>query len=490
MTEETPSKPKTAKRKFLLIRYGRMNNLGLFEHNESEIPRTLTRVVVKTDKGLELGHLVGQLDHYKDGRFRLSEEQIASYYTTSEIQFNTEPVGKVVRLATPDDISEEQHLKAITAEEIESCERLADELGLRMKIIDAEHIFGGERIVFYFMAEGRVDFRELVRKLAQEYQTRIEMRQIGSRDEAKLLGDVESCGRECCCLQFLQLLKPVNMRMAKMQKATLDPSKISGYCGRLKCCLRYEDQTYTELKQSLPKKGVLVQTEKGEGKVLDGQILTQMVIVEFPNGERAPFPVDAITVLPASAIKRKPPEGSGPDANRRPEEGDRPAGRDSQRRPGRDRDQRRPPRDDRREAHDQRQDTPTEPQDASDERPEASEGQPSGSDRDRESPDRESPNAELRPENSQRPTNRDSQRRPGRDRDQRRPPRNGRREGGDSRSENRNGPREVREPRSDAPVERPESPDVQQAGPEPDRDNRGQERLDAGPGVENADKQE
>ena len=212
----------------MLIRYGRMNILGLFEHNETEVPRTPTRVVVKTDKGLELGHLVGQLSHYKDGRFRLSEEQVASYYVTSEIQFNTEPVGKVVRFATADDISEEQHLQAITAEEIESCERIAEELGLRMKIIDAEHIFGGERIVFYFMAEGRVDFRELVRKLAQEYQTRIEMRQIGSRDEAKLLGDVESCGRECCCLQFLQLLKPVNMRMAKMQKATLDPSKISG----------------------------------------------------------------------------------------------------------------------------------------------------------------------------------------------------------------------------------------------------------------------
>ena len=137
-----------------------------------------------------------------------------------------------------------------------------------MKIVDAEHIFGGERIVFYFMAEGRVDFRELVRKLAQEYQTRIEMRQIGSRDEAKLLGDVESCGQECCCLQFLQLLKPVNMRMAKMQKATLDPSKISGYCGRLKCCLRYEDETYMDLKKSLPRKRRVGpdQARRGEGR--------------------------------------------------------------------------------------------------------------------------------------------------------------------------------------------------------------------------------
>jgi len=311
-TPPTPAKPKPVKRKFVLVRYGRMNNLSLFEHNEAQIPRTPTRIVVKTDKGLELGHLVGQLSSYKDGRFRHSEDQISSYYVNSEITFNTECVGKVVRLATPDDISEEQHLQKITQEEIACCEHLAKDLNLRMKIIDAEHLFGGERIVFYFMAEGRVDFRELVRKLAQEYQTRIEMRQIGARDEAKLLGDVESCGRECCCLQFLQLLKPVNMRMAKMQKATLDPSKISGYCGRLKCCLRYEDETYTHLKQNLPRRGILVQTKQGEGKVFDTQILTQLVIVEYANGERAAFPLDEITLLPPSAARKRPPQEEPP----------------------------------------------------------------------------------------------------------------------------------------------------------------------------------
>lgn len=403
MTEETPIKTKDRKsRKFLLVRYGRMNNLGVFEHNEAQVPRTPTRVVVKTDKGLELGHLVGQLSHYKDGRFRLSEEQIGSYYTTSEIQFNTEPVGKVVRFATPDDISEEQHLQAGTAEEIESCERIAKELGLRMKIIGAEHIFGGERVVFYFMAEGRVDFRELVRKLAQEYQTRIEMRQIGSRDEAKLLGDVESCGRECCCLQFLQLLKPVNMRMAKMQKATLDPSKISGYCGRLKCCLRYEDQTYMELKQNLPKKGVLVQTDKGEAKVIDSQILTQLVVVEFPTGDKASYSVDEITVLPASAAKRKPPQEAPAEAAPAPRSEDSapPAAREGQRRP-QGRDSRRPGRGNRRGGPDQRRDKPQRRPDSRNDRPEARGERPEGSgepparpDRGRESPDQERPNTE------------------------------------------------------------------------------------------------
>lgn len=486
MTEETPIKAKPAKnRKFLLVRYGRMNSLGLFEHNESEIPRTATRVVVKTDKGLELGHLVGQLSHYRDGRFRLSEEQVASYYTTSEIQFNTEIVGKVVRIATPDDISEEKHLQASTAEEIESCERLARELGLRMKIIDAEHIFGGERIVFYFMAEGRVDFRELVRKLAQEYQTRIEMRQIGSRDEAKLLGDVESCGRECCCIQFLQLLKPVNMRMAKMQKATLDPSKISGYCGRLKCCLRYEDQTYTELKQSLPKKGVLVQTEKGEAKVIDGQILTQLVVVEYPTGDRASYPVDEITVLPASAIKRKPPqEEGGSDANPRSENGERPPARDSQqpRRPGRD--QRRPPRNDRRESFEEQQD-------ARDVQEETAEEQPAGSAQDRGDSEPESPvadrpatgpDANRRPENRDRRPNRDSQqRRPGRD--QRRPPRNDRR---DPREERK----EARQERPETPAQQLEAPGEPQAGAEPARENPAPEPPAPSPSVEDSGKQE
>jgi len=313
MTETPGARPKLIKgKKYLLVRYGRMKNLGLFEHNESQTPKVPTRVVVKTEKGLELGYVVGQPIAYREGRFKLTEEQICGYFTGSEINFPSEPAGKILRFATPDDISEEQHLMKITSEEIACCERFAQELGLRMRIVDAEHIFGGERIVFYFMADGRVDFRELVRKLAQEYQTRIEMRQIGSRDEAKLLGDVESCGQVCCCIRFLQLLKPVNMRMAKMQKATLDPSKISGYCGRLKCCLRYEDQTYTDLKRNLPKKNTWVKTKKGDGKVIDGQILTQLVVVEYENGEQMVFPLDEVTVMPYPPARRRQPEEGAP----------------------------------------------------------------------------------------------------------------------------------------------------------------------------------
>ena len=310
---DTTAKSKLAKnKKHMLVRYGRMNNLGLFEHEETHIPRTPTRVVVKTDKGLELGHLVGPSTSYREGRFKLTEEQICGYFANSEINFPSEPAGRFIRYATADDVSEEEHLAKITEEEIASCERIAKELGLKMKIVDAEHIFGGERIVFYFMAEGRVDFRDLVRRLAQEYQTRIEMRQIGSRDEAKLLGDVESCGQECCCIKFLQLLKPVNMRMAKMQKATLDPSKISGYCGRLKCCLRYEDENYMELKRKLPKRNTWVQSTRGDGKTIQGrvvntQILTPLVMVESEGGERTALSGHEITPMAAPPPRREKP---------------------------------------------------------------------------------------------------------------------------------------------------------------------------------------
>ena len=284
-------------KKYMLVRYGRMSTTGLFEHNETRIPKLNARVVVKTERGLELGYLVGQLTFYKAGQIRLSDDQIKAYFSDDQSQFPYEQAGKFIRFATVEDISEEQHLRKNAKEEVEYCKRFTQEMNLPMKIVDAEHIFGGERIIFYFKSDGRVDFRELVKKLAQEYQTRIEMRQIGSRDEAKLLGDVESCGQECCCKRFLKFLKPVNMRMAKMQKATLDPSKISGYCGRLKCCLRYEDKTYTELKNRLPRKNTRVKTMHGEGKVVDTQILAQLVVVEYDNGEKIAVPVSEIQII-------------------------------------------------------------------------------------------------------------------------------------------------------------------------------------------------
>jgi len=317
MSKAAPTKPKQARyKKFMLVRHSRMNTLGLFEHHETRIPKMNTRVVIKTNKGLELGYLVGQLSSYRAGQLKFDSNQIKKYFDDSNIDISIDQTGKFVRYATAADISEERHLQKIADEEMECCRRFVKELGLPMKIVDAEHIFGGERVIFYFMSDGRVDFRELVKKIAHEYQTRIEMRQIGSRDEAKILGDVESCGQQCCCQRFLKLLKPVNMRMAKMQKATLDPSKISGYCGRLKCCLRYEDKTYTELKKLLPKKNTRVKTKFGEGKVTGTQILTQLVMLELGDGQRVAVPLDELEVIPSPATAKKKKD-SAPENNQK-----------------------------------------------------------------------------------------------------------------------------------------------------------------------------
>lgn len=294
MPESNDAKTQRSKKKWMLVRYGRMNHIGLFEHNEAHIPKTNANVVVKTQKGLQLGKIVGAHCCYRGGRYRQDSRQLNDYYRTSEIDMTCERAGKFIRFATADDLSEVQHLKKIAKDEIAACKRIAEENKLSMKIVDAEHILGGERIIFYFMAEGRVDFRDLVKTLSHEFQTRIEMRQIGARDEARLLGDVEGCGQQICCRRFLKFLKPVNMRMAKMQKATLDPAKISGYCGRLKCCLRYEDKTYGELKKKLPKRNTLVKTPSGVGRVVDGQILTQLVMVELEGGARVTVPVDEL----------------------------------------------------------------------------------------------------------------------------------------------------------------------------------------------------
>jgi cell fate regulator YaaT (PSP1 superfamily) len=317
MARNSETKAKQARnKKYMLVRYGRMGTLGLFEHHETAIHKVHTRVVIKTRRGLELGHLVGQLTSYRGGQFRLNAGQLVEYFGDNDVEFSRGQAGKFLRYASAADISEERHLRKIVQEEMECCRRFAKEMDLPMKIVDAEHVFGGERIIFYFMSDGRVDFRELVKRVAQEYQTRIEMRQVGSRDEAKLLGDVEGCGQQCCCQRFLKHLKPVNMRMAKMQKATLDPAKISGYCGRLKCCLRYEDKIYTELKKRLPKKNTRVKTGHGQGRVVDAQILTQLVMVEYESGERIAVGVDELEIVSGSAATDEKQGGASKNKSR------------------------------------------------------------------------------------------------------------------------------------------------------------------------------
>lgn len=218
----------------------------------------------------------------------------------------------ILRRATDAD---RKKLKQIEEEnlpqEIAYCDKMIKQHGLPMRLVTAEHIFGGNRIIFYFLADNRVDFRNLVKDLARQFQTRIELRQIGVRDEARLMADYEHCGRELCCRTFLNTLEPVTMRMAKNQKATLDPSKISGRCGRLMCCLRYENEVYEELRRNLPAKGAVVETPYGKGVVKEREILAQKVQVEVEGHGTVLLHVDDLSAQPA---KRQKPRRDLPEA--------------------------------------------------------------------------------------------------------------------------------------------------------------------------------
>jgi len=253
-----------------IIRYGAMSNISTFRADKIQQNLKMgEKVVIKTDRGQEIGEVVSKLD---DAR----------------VPGSANGNFKVLRRATPEDL---QKLKEIQEkniqEEFKFCQKKIKEHELSMKLADVEHLFGGDKIIFYFLADGRVDFRALVKDLAKEYQTRIELKQIGVRDEARLLADFEHCGRELCCKAFMKSLEPVTMKMAKNQKATLDPAKISGRCGRLMCCLRFEDKTYEELKKNLPHKGTIVVTDAGEkGEVLDYDILRQLVAIETEDKKK------------------------------------------------------------------------------------------------------------------------------------------------------------------------------------------------------------
>ncbi len=251
-----------------IARHGAMRFLGEFEGN-CEIPYERGQsVVLETDRGKEHGEILCPADD-------TARELIA------------EPTfGKIVRVMSEDDLAQVDRLKKAELRVFECCNQFIGNRKLQMDLVDVEHLFGGERIIFYFLAEKRVDFRELVKDLAREYRTRIEMRQIGVRDEAKLLADYGDCGKPVCCNTHMAVMPPVSMRMAKLQKSTLDPSKISGRCGRLKCCLRFEQDVYEEYQKELPAIGNRIVTRKGQGRVLGQEILARKLLVEFEDGRR------------------------------------------------------------------------------------------------------------------------------------------------------------------------------------------------------------
>jgi cell fate regulator YaaT (PSP1 superfamily) len=258
-----------------IVRHGAMRFLGEFDP-EAGVYQRGDDVVVRTDRGLELGQVL-----------------CASSPRTVEL-LNEPTRGRILRKLTEQDQLERRRLDDLEERELDTCARFVRQRSLQMELVDVEHLFGGERIVFYFLAEKRVDFRELVKDLAREYQTRIEMRQIGVRDEAKLLADYGDCGKPVCCNTHMAVMPPVSMRMAKLQKSTLDPSKISGRCGRLKCCLRFEQDVYEDFQRELPPVGTRVVTPKGQGRVLAQEVLARKVLVEFEDGRRLPVPAAEI----------------------------------------------------------------------------------------------------------------------------------------------------------------------------------------------------
>jgi cell fate regulator YaaT (PSP1 superfamily) len=225
------------------------------------------KVIVETQKGMEIGSVRGEIKE-------ISEQEYGK-------KFN-----KIIRKATEKD--EEKHRGHVErkSEAMAICKEKIKKHNLAMKLIDAEFTFDDSKVSFFFTADSRVDFRELVKDLASVFRKRIELRQVGVRDEAKMLGGVGSCGRCLCCTGWLQDFEPVSIKMAKVQNLSLNPTKISGSCGRLMCCLKYENDVYQEMKKGMPNQGEVVETPQGRAKVMEANILMSLVKARLIEEER------------------------------------------------------------------------------------------------------------------------------------------------------------------------------------------------------------
>ncbi len=285
-----PPPPKT-----MVVRYGYLKLIGEFQSEIKEKVGCGTRLVVRTGRGVEMAEMLTTVCGNGGCNKSITRDKLLDYIDQSGGRdFPFSDSGRVLRVATAQDLAEQQRLDSQRGEYLKISRSMVEVHRVPMKIVDVEFLLGGEKVIFYFISEHRVDFRSLVRDMAHQLHARIDLRQVGARDEARLVADYEKCGQHCCCKQFLKVLTPISMRAAKVQKATLDPAKISGRCGRLMCCLRYEDETYEDLRRRLPRKYSRVRTAAGEAWVLDGQILTQLVLLEYDNGNQAAAPMEAI----------------------------------------------------------------------------------------------------------------------------------------------------------------------------------------------------
>lgn len=267
------------------VRFRRAGKIYYFDPQQIDVKQG-QHVIVETARGIEYGAV-------EVGPREVPEEELV------------QPLKPVLRIATEEDkeVYDENIQKAEEAYDI--CLKKIEKHNLDMKLIDSEYTFDNNKLLFYFTADGRIDFRELVKDLASIFKTRIELRQIGVRDETKMIGGIGICGRPLCCSSFLTEFQPVSIRMAKDQNLSLNPTKISGICGRLMCCLKYEEDTYDEINKILPGIGDLVKTADGKGEIIHVNVLRQLVkvIVKRPmqdDTEIMEYPVNDIQI-----IKRK-----------------------------------------------------------------------------------------------------------------------------------------------------------------------------------------
>ena len=251
--------------KVIGVRFKKAGKIYYFDPADLDIKKE-NYVVVETARGIEFGECV-------IGIKEISEEEIVA------------PLKSVIRIASEEDIKKHEDNISKEKNAFDICLNKIQEHGLTMKLIDVEYTFDNNKVIFYFTADGRVDFRELVKDLATIFKTRIELRQIGVRDEAKMICGLGQCGRPLCCSTFLGDFASVSIKMAKEQNLSLNPTKISGICGRLMCCLNYEQSTYEDIRKRLPKVGSIVETSEGKGEVVSNNTVKESVRVRLKKGE-------------------------------------------------------------------------------------------------------------------------------------------------------------------------------------------------------------
>lgn len=265
-----------------IVRFGAMRYLGNFRWHKPEQLSWGTNVLVRTERGVETGVV---LRPNNSGRTRVPADYLAC------------TKGTILRVMTDADWQIVRRNAEREKKDFQICQQCIEAAGLPMKLVRVERLFGGERAIVYYTAERRVDFRELVRQLARRLGIRVEMRQIGVRDEARLLADYGDCGQPVCCRTHLVIIPPISMQMAKLQRSTLDPTKISGRCGRLKCCLRFEFQTYEEALRRCPPIGARVSCAEGVGTVVGQELLQEQIWVEIEGRGRKLIPAAESQVL-------------------------------------------------------------------------------------------------------------------------------------------------------------------------------------------------